>query len=424
MKKIFTLACAALCALSASAQDVKKKAINLDKTYVMYMTNDTITTQKTFGEDPDTGEEVEVEAPKYWRGSDMVNAFNLCGMPLTGTSTTEIQTKITTRKNYKDEKTGFEMPAGSYRGVFVDGTVGFQGAVGTNNIVGYSNLKSVVMYFVPIPTTFDNMTPGKPALWVQDYPTGRVQARYVDAEGNALSVQGYREIHINMTDDPNYVNETVGPNTNTHNVRGTKLLNFTRAENDYFDITIDQPYKIEVNLQNKLDGSAYDGTWESDTKRSEYANFICGDETTEGEFSYYLADPTTTRPFADNPDNWSSCATGYDCVDKKWGKKVNWSPETIVNLEIKKRLYLVGVAFVSATEGAPSIFMNAADNFNAAWSESAKAAGHYADPTGIDSIATDKAQSSNAQAYNLAGQAVGAGYKGIVVKGNKKFIQR
>ena len=75
-------------------------------------------------------------------------------------------------------------------------------------------------------------------------------------------------------------------------------------------------------------------------------------------------------------------------------------------------------------EGAPSIFMNAADDFNAAWSESAKAAGHYADPTGIDSIATDKAQSSNAQTYNLAGQAVGAGYKGIVVKGNKKFIQR
>lgn len=106
MKKIFTLACAALFALSASAQDVTKKAINLDKTRVMYMTNDTVTVQKTLGEDPDTGEEIEIEAPKYWRGGDMVNAFNMCGMPLTGTSTTELQTKITTRKNYKDEKTG------------------------------------------------------------------------------------------------------------------------------------------------------------------------------------------------------------------------------------------------------------------------------------------------------------------------------
>ena len=67
MKKIFTLACAALCALSASAQDVTKKAINLDKTRVMYMTNDTVTVQKTLGEDPDTGEEIEVEAPKYWQ---------------------------------------------------------------------------------------------------------------------------------------------------------------------------------------------------------------------------------------------------------------------------------------------------------------------------------------------------------------------
>lgn len=426
MKKIFTLACAMLCAIGVSAQDTPtKKAVNLDKTRVMYLTNDTITTQKTLGEDPDTGEEIEIEAPKYWRGGDMVNAFNKCGMPLSGTSTTEIQTKITTRKNYKDEKTGFEMPAGSYRGVFVDGTIGFQGKVSTDDIVGYSNIKSVVMYFIPIPITNDNMTPGRSALWLADYPTGRVQAKYVDEQGAAVSNQGYREVHINMISDPNYASENPGtPVAKIHDIRSTKLLNFFREEPNILDITVDQPYKVEVNLQNKLDGPAYDGTWESDTKRSEFANFVCGDETTEGEFSYYFADPTTTRPFADNPNNWSSCATGYDCVDQKWGKKVNWSPETIVNIEVKKRMYLVGVAFVSATEGAPSIFMNAADDFNAAWSESAKAAGHYADPTGIDSIATDKAQSSNAQTYNLAGQAVGAGYKGIVVKGNKKFIQR
>lgn len=46
------------------------------------------------------------------------------------------------------------------------------------------------------------------------------------------------------------------------------------------------------------------------------------------------------------------------------------------------------------------------------------------DPSGISNIEVENIQSSNAQTYNLAGQAVGAGYKGIVVKGNKKFIQR
>ena len=46
------------------------------------------------------------------------------------------------------------------------------------------------------------------------------------------------------------------------------------------------------------------------------------------------------------------------------------------------------------------------------------------DPSGIGNIEVENIQSSNAQTYNLAGQAVGAGYKGIVVKGNKKFIQR
>ena len=46
------------------------------------------------------------------------------------------------------------------------------------------------------------------------------------------------------------------------------------------------------------------------------------------------------------------------------------------------------------------------------------------DPSGIGNIEVENIQTSNAQTYNLAGQAVGAGYKGIVVKGNKKFIQR
>ena len=42
-------------------------------------------------------------------------------------------------------------------------------------------------------------------------------------------------------------------------------------------------------------------------------------------------------------------------------------------------------------------------------------------PGAISNITVDEAE--NAQAYNLAGQAVGASYKGVVIKGGKKFRQ-
>ena len=43
------------------------------------------------------------------------------------------------------------------------------------------------------------------------------------------------------------------------------------------------------------------------------------------------------------------------------------------------------------------------------------------DPSGISSV---KAENANATMYNLAGQKVGADYKGIVVKNGKKFMNK
>ncbi len=45
------------------------------------------------------------------------------------------------------------------------------------------------------------------------------------------------------------------------------------------------------------------------------------------------------------------------------------------------------------------------------------------DPTGISSISADEAN-TDAPAYNLAGQKVTGSYKGVVVKGGKKFVQK
>lgn len=43
--------------------------------------------------------------------------------------------------------------------------------------------------------------------------------------------------------------------------------------------------------------------------------------------------------------------------------------------------------------------------------------------SGIDHVITSKDQESNAM-YNLAGQSVGASYKGIVIVNGKKYFKR
>lgn len=406
MKKIFTLAAAALFAMGASAQN---KAVKLDNTLVMYMTNDIVTEGVQLVENEDTGEEEEVVAPIYWYGANMVDGFNACGLPLGGTSTTKHQYIINTRNNYVDSETGFTMPAGSYRGVFVDGTLDLQGAVNGENVIGYSNIKSMVLYFVPLPTTWVNG-----GVSISDYPTGRVQARYVGADNVAISNQGYREIHITGTNA--FVDDD-------HKIQGTDILNYERNPENPLNATMDQPYKFTVNLQNKLDGAAYEPLWaNAETKRNEFANYVCAPGSTEGEMSYYFSDVTKNRPFADNPANFSSCSTGYDCVDNVWAPKIEWTPETIVQLQVKKRMVLVGVALVSATEGATSKFMNTADKLDAKWSDSAVAYGTI-DTDGIEEVQAQNVVKTNV-AYNLAGQRVNANQKGLVIINGKKMINK
>ncbi|MGM9714538.1 MAG: hypothetical protein ACI3Y5_10595 [Prevotella sp.] len=420
MKKIFTLACAMLCAIGVSAQDTPtKKVISVDKTMVFYTTNDAETKTVSFVEDEDTGEEVEQVVEKFWKGADMVNAFNKCGIPLTGTSTTETQVFYTTRNDYVDPQTGFNMPVGKYRGVFIDGTIGLTGTVGTENIIGYKNIKSVVLYFFPLPTTWK-----AGGVSLQDYPTGRVQAQYIDENGAKLSNNCYREVHMDMKDGPDD-----GP---TQIIKTCDVLNFSRTSENPLDITIDQPFKMEFRIDNRLDlNDELKSILASDNK-GEMSNYIISG--TEGVVDYIFTELNSTNPFdpAKSPGdgdkygyNGGGSASGYDCWGGKWGTKIKWSPETITTVSVKKRLILAGIALVSATEGASSTFMNAADNFEAKWSDSAKAyGGQPSDPSGINNIAADNTQSANTQTYNLAGQLVGKSYKGIVVKGNKKFIQK
>lgn len=428
MKKLFTLTAAVLVALGASAQEgtvTPKIAKKLDNTLVFYTTNDTVTSKLGISLDEETGEEIEGMVPAPWNGGIMVNAFNQCGIPLTGAPTDEQNYRIFTRNDYKDERTGFEMPAGAYRGMMVqNGTFGLTGALGTDKIIGYSNVKSMVLYVIPIPVTIDLLTPGSTINHSALF-TGRVQARYVDAEGNHLSNRAYREVQMDMIADPERSvsdNGTPFPDDDyvTRDIRGTNLMNFARDVKKPLDVVVDQPFRIEVNLQNIEDGVAYTDLLRSD--RREFVNLKVADTDKEAFMSYYFADKATSRPYEDN-ETAGDCTSGYDNFTGKWAEKIVWSPETIVQLEVKKLLYIVGFSLVSATEGATSKFMNAADDFNAAWSDSAKAYGnHGASLTlGIDEVTTVDTPADNVM-YNVAGQIVGENYKGIVIKNGKKVV--
>ncbi len=408
MKKIFTLATLALFATAASAQETKPATFQtLTKTLVFYLTNDTVSTQTAMIEDPDTGEEVEAEVAKPWDVSSMIGAFNACGIGLAA-NTEDLGYVVQTRNAYTDAETGFTMPAGLYRGATcTKSRLTMQGNLNDgSSFKGFKNIKKVILYFAPIATAW--LADG--TVSHQDYPTGRVEATYIDEAGKAVSNTAYREIHITETADPNA--------SDTQNLKGTNLLHFERDANNVHHVTIDQPFKLTVNLQNQLDASAYENLFESESKKGEFSNVVPADDATEASMDYYFGDVTEIRPYADNAETYGSTATGWSNYDGKWSTKIAWTAETAVSIAVKYRMYLLGVAVVSATDGAASQFMNASELANAKWYDSAQAYGVYTSATdGINEVKTAEQQvkprkvlMKNGQIlignYNILGQRV------------------
>lgn len=416
MKKVYLFAAAAaLCSGQALAQSY---APTLENNQVFYLTNDTCTIQEVMVEDEDTGEEVAQMQETYWMGTSLSPAYKAVNLPLTGASSTKANHIFQTRQDYTDSETGFTMPAGYYRGIFVDGTTSLQGYdLSENYVVGYKNVKAVILYLVPQPNYW-NSTTWSP--YFSDYPTGRVQARYMqmgttdeEAQGVAISNQAYREIHIKMSESEEVINGETYVNATT------KTCNYERSAENWRNCTIDQVYKVKFNLDNQLDGSAYESEFASADKKSEYSNLVCSEEGYETELSYYFADVNTTRPYTDN-EAFSSCATGYDCYDNKWGEKLTWSSETITQIEIKKRLYLAGYAIICGTDGATTKFINTSDGKSAAWSDSAKAYGNYTDNSGIENISTNAVAD---RSYDLNGR-ISRTTKGLTISGGKVMFAK
>lgn len=413
MKKIFTLAALALFATAASAQTTATPAFRtLDKTLVFYLTNDTTSTQMAWIEDPETGEEVESLVAKPWDVSSMIGAFNACGIGL-GANTEDLGYTVETRNAYTDAETGFTMPAGLYRGATCTRSrFTLQGNLNDgSSFKGFKNIKKAILYLVPIPTAW--LADG--SVSHQDYPTGRIEAAYLNETGGAVSNTAYREMHITQTDDPNA--------SDTQNLKGTNLLNFSRDANNVHHIIVDQPFKLTVNLQNQLDGSAYEPLFakegDGSLKTGEFENLVPEAGATEASMDYYFGDVSEIHPYKDNAETTGSTGTGYDVYNGKWSTKLAWTAETAVSIAVKYRMYLVGVALVSATDGAASQFMNASELANAKWSDSAQAYGVYTGggTDGINEVKTAEQQvkprkvlMKNGQImignYNILGQRV------------------
>lgn len=440
MKKLFTLVAVVMFSVSAFAQAPK-----LTKNRIIYMTTDTVS-QIFDG----------VELFKYpWSTEELGKKLEAIH-PINDVEPTDFNYKFAFRKDYTDAETGFTLKKGFYRGVFViNKTLALYNPNTEINKFGYTNLKKVVMYFVGLPQTWIS---DPVRLSFSDCPAGRVQARYANAaDGTALSNQAYRECHVSSNKKSVADGGTafIQPTTGEFVYDIPDFLNYkihASADGTKIDprlVTFDQPYKMVVDLSNPKDGKDYESIFASEEKKSEFANYMC-DGQTAGEMSYFFAKTGTCSYATDKPDAGDS-ATGYNCYDNKWGDKIDWSADYAMQVGIKKRMVLVGVAFICGTDNAETEFINPADynqetvtiqegageafgnnetfdkeafamNVNDPWNGAPYFREDFTGPTGIKDIVAGK-NVNDTRMFNAQGIEVNDNYRGLVICKGKAFVK-
>lgn len=432
MKKIFTLAAAALMAASVSAQENYAK--KLDKTMVIYTTDDCQFVKYNDDEEEDV--------TTYYNDENLVKALKKVGIAVSFDDNVHGARKNTTytlRQDYMDEATGFEIKAGQYRGLFVDGEIGLgNGEIyvdGANkNMTGFTNLKQVVLYFVPMANARykDGITKFGDPNSLKTYGQGRLQVMYMNPDGTQLTNKAFRDTKVKQQSGDNYYYNQINP-VQYESVWIADLMNASIKKDDsmvggldYTNVTCDRPFKLVYNVDNQLDNIEQI----DENRKSDYLDLNLAPDQTEATVNYYFAKKEDTSAYADHDaaDQGTPMysATGYNMFKNKIGEKSPWSPETIIRPYIKQYFYLVGFALVSATPGAATEYLNTnadgcGDPTMKAFSQEHIAAhGGAGSPDGINEVRVE-AVKSNA-IYNIAGQKVGADYKGIVIKNGVKHI--
>ena len=345
MKKIFTLIATALVATSMSAQ-----TIALDDNWVIYTTCDTVTF--------DEGEALP------WTTASLANGFNSLGLYYEATAIdNDPGYAFAFRTDYRDPETGFSLPHGYYRLPMLDqGKMKFYGGEfvnpstmeTVNATLGISNLKKVILYCVGLP----NYKSADGQFNNQDLFTGRIEAQYMSANGDTVSNLSYREVKANTAIVPELSDQT---DWNYYIYTMKDHLNYDCLHdgvgNSYPQYVIyDRPFKLTINLDNQLTDKELKALESDFADREdlgcEFVNYQV-DGMTEAEMSYYFATRETAIPYINNPDRELryTSATGYNVYKQKWGDRVAWTEDTPIQIAIKNRILIAGIAFISDSDG-------------------------------------------------------------------------
>ena len=391
MKKIFTLAFAAIVACAAHAQYYQ-----LDNNLVFYTTNDTLMS--------DAGEAISYST------ANLVNSFNSLGLPFSGNDG-ESNVKYLIKNDYTDAETGFTLKQGWYRPLrLTTGTVSFTGKFTDSNTLsevsvnGFRNIKKAILYMVPVGGNGNNG-------W-RDAPGGvRFQARYVSVAADGTVTNETNQTYIETKCGKTY-NDALATDVPTN------FLNTYVNPNDLSQWSCDQPFKLTVDFTNNgsfMEDGSYEVPFESDSKRTEFAP-VEVDGLTEYTINYLFTKQGACASTTGEHSTLES-ASGYDNCTGKFYQKVAWTPETIVALSLKRNAWIVGIAFISANADAKNQYCDLTYGVGAQLSDDPNQA--YG-PESFDGVIPGWAKGEADGIQNIASEAVAAPRK--TIEGNQIVI--
>ena len=319
MKKIFTLiACSAFVSTMAFSQQIGYK---IDKNYVVYMTNDSLTayTQGSLDEGGDGDD--------FADDNQLNQAFSTVGFPYTmgGNGNANLQCLT---KEYTDSETGAFFPAGYYHVHRTNSQEKFTNAIHS----GLTHCKKIIFYygvggqgqFSATMRKSEDKGDGTFSLVTLTNDPNRKLSNY-QCDGVSWGTA------TNFSAE-NYLKKADGV-TDSLATDGSHLFKANEATLQSFD----KIFKLTIDYTNAS------GT-ETETTTSDYTRKANADDNSEFTFKYNFT-PAADKTYS-----------GYN-------------PENILAVGYKKAGYLLGVAFISNDNNAETVYMNVSDGMGASWSK-------------------------------------------------------
>lgn len=413
MKKIFTLFAftAFACAASAQTPRIENNGVaqKINDNLVFYMCA--------------PGDNKAVESPVGYNVASEMSGFEELGINFQCNDASNTNQVVVT-KDYVDAETGAKFPAGYYYPTKVGGSRSYFGA--TAGATGIQNLKKVIFYWAATSkggvqfssylvkegeTIIDNKSTGAPVSLGNRYsmdPNCKITFTVPELEGTVTIGDAQKNLFTNDSYYNTLLGEDGAPTT------------------DWTTFACVQPLKMVLDFTTPIAKEDIDKTLAHYGENVNelvipYGNYVCALRDENGK---------------DQP-----------------GDAIAWAADNILQQGFKRAAYLLGIAFVSGNDDAKTYYANiseSTDEDEAAWHESAEAAhadfaaedvpehnlfyswkvtpefkamvnAYYGGTDGIENINADVKASK--AVYNIAGQQVGAGFRGIVIENGVKRVK-